>query len=133
MSVNKVILLGHVGQDPIYKEFTNGGCVAQFSLATTKKGYKAKDGTEIPDRTEWHNVCLQNGMAKVASQYVKKGDKLYIEGELRTRTYEKDGEKRYITEICGYSMEMLTPKSSDNKQESQHYQQEQQSNDDLPF
>lgn len=113
MSVNKVILLGHTGKAPDFKEFDNGGCVATFSLATTKRGYTTKDGRQIPERTEWHNVVLQNGLAKVANQYVKKGDKLYIEGELRTRSYDDtQGVKRYITEIVATDMEMLTPKTT---------------------
>lgn len=88
-----------------------GGVTAQFSLATTKRGFKAKDGREIPERTEWHNIVLSNGLAKVAEQYVKKGDKLYIEGELRTRSYEdNNGVKHYITEVYGCCMEMLTTK-----------------------
>lgn len=111
MSVNKVILMGHTGKDPEVKTFDNGGVVAQFSLATTKRGFKTKDGREIPERTEWHNIVLSNGLAKVAEQYVKKGDKLYIEGELRTRSYEdNNGVKHFITEVYGYDMEMLTPK-----------------------
>lgn len=111
MSVNKVILMGNVGKDPDIRVFENGGVTAQFSFATTKRGFKTKDGREIPERTEWHNVVLSNGLAKVAEQYVKKGDKLYIEGELRTRSYEdNNGVKHYITEVYGYDMEMLTPK-----------------------
>ena len=113
MSVNKVILLGHTGKAPDFKEFDNGGCVATFSLATTKRGFTTKDGRQIPERTEWHNIVLQNGLAKVANQYVKKGDKLYIEGELRTRSYDDaQGVKRYITEIVATDMEMLTPKGT---------------------
>lgn len=113
MSVNKVILLGHTGKAPDFKEFDNGGCVATFSLATTKRGFTTKDGRQIPERTEWHNIVLQNGLAKVANQYVKKGDKLYIEGELRTRSYDDtQGVKRYITEIVATDMEMLTPKTT---------------------
>ena len=123
MSVNKVILMGHTGKDPEVTKFENGGVVAQFILATTKRGFTTKDGKEIPERTEWHNIVLSNGLAKVAEQYVKKGDKLYIEGELRTRSYEdSNGVKRYITEIYGNNMEMLTPKkdgqSSGNQQGS---------------
>lgn len=115
MSVNKVILMGHTGKDPEVKTFENGGIVAQFTLATTKRGFKTKDGKEIPERTEWHNIVLSNGLAKIAGQYVKKGDKLYIEGELRTRSYnDKNGVKHYITEIYGYEMEMLTPKKDGN-------------------
>lgn len=113
MSVNKVTLLGHTGKAPEFKEFDNGGCVAQFTLATTKRAFTTKDGKQIPERTEWHNIVTQNGLAKVANQYVKKGDKLYIEGELRTRSYDDaNGVKRYITEIVATDMEMLTPKGT---------------------
>ena len=113
MSVNKVTLLGNTGKAPDFKEFDNGGCVATFSLATTKRGFTTKDLLEIPARTVWHNIGLQNGLAKVANQYVKKGDKLYIEGELRTRSYDDaQGVKRYITEIVATDMEMLMPKGT---------------------
>lgn len=113
MSVNKVTLLGNTGKDPDFKTFDNGGCVAQFTLATTKRAFTTKDGRQIPERTEWHNIVLQNGLAKVAQQYVHKGDKLYIEGELRTRSYDDaNGVKRYITEIVVTDMEMLTPKAT---------------------
>lgn len=121
MSVNKVILMGNLGKDPEVKQFENGGVVAQFTLCTNKKGFKTKEGKEIPDRAEWHNIVLQNGLAKVAEQYLKKGDKLYIEGELRTRSYEDaNGVKRYITEIYASSMEMLTPKKDGQSSGIQH-------------
>lgn len=111
MSVNKVILMGNVGKDPECKDFDNGGSVAQFTLATTDRAFKTGNGIEVPERTEWHNIVLQNGLAKVAKEYVKKGDKLYIEGKIRTRSYEdNNGVKRYITEVYGFNMEMLTPK-----------------------
>lgn len=110
MSINKVILLGNLGHDVSYREFENGQ-VAQFSVATTEKGYKTKDGKDIPDKTEWHNVVLVGGLAKVAKDYLKKGDKVYIEGKIRTRNYtNKAGEEKQIVEIVGTSMEMLTPK-----------------------
>lgn len=113
MSINKVTLLGHLGKDPDVKTFDNGGVVAQLTLATSKRGFTTKDGRQIPERTEWHNVVLQNGLAKIAQQYVKKGYKLYIGGELRTRSYDDaNGVKHYITEIYGYEMEMLTPKKN---------------------
>lgn len=116
MSVNKVTLLGYSGKDPDFKEFENGGCIATLSLATTKKGFKTKEGKEIPDKTEWHNVVFQNVWAKLANKYVKKGDRLYIEGELRTRNYEdSQGVKRYVTEIFVTFMEMLTPKEKVNQ------------------
>lgn len=110
MSINKVILLGNLGHDVSYREFENGQ-VAQFSVATTEKGYKTKDGKDIPDKTEWHNVVLVGGLAKVAKDYLKKGDKVYIEGKIRTRNYtNKSGEEKQIVEIVGTSMELLTPK-----------------------
>lgn len=113
MSVNKVILLGNTGKAPDFKEFDNKGCIATISLATTKRGFTAKDGRQIPERTEWHNIVLQNGLAKIANQYVKKGDKLYIEGELRTRSYDDaNGVRRYVTEIVATEMQMLTPKGT---------------------
>lgn len=111
MSVNKVILMGYVGKDPEYKAFDNGGSVAQFTLATTDRAFKTANGTEVPERTEWHNIVLQNGLANIAKEYVKKGNKLYIEGKIRTRSYEdNNGVKRYVTEVYGYNMEMLSPK-----------------------
>lgn len=114
MSLNKVMLIGNSGKKPDYKQFENGGRVAQFSIATTKKGYTAKDGTVIPDKTEWHNIVLQNGLADVANNYINKGTKVYIEGELRTRSYQDaQGITRYITEVYGYSMELLTPRATE--------------------
>ena len=111
MSVNKIILMGNVGKDPEYKDFDNDGSVAKFTLATTDRAFKTENGTEVPERTEWHNIVLQNGLAKIAKEYVKKGDKLYIEGKIRTRSYEdNNGVKRYVTEVYGYNMEMLSPK-----------------------
>lgn len=111
MSVNKVILMGNVGKDPEYKDFDNGGSVAKFTLATTDRAFKTENGTEVPERTEWHNIVLQNGLANIAKEYVKKGNKLYIEGKIRTRSYEdNNGVKRYVTEVYGYNMEMLSPK-----------------------
>ena len=113
MAINKVILLGNAGRDADFKEFENGGCVATVSVATTKKGYKTKDGREIAERTEWHNVVLVNGLAKVAKDYIKKGDKIYIEGELRSRKYnDKDGVERTIVEIIATNLELLSPKSN---------------------
>lgn len=114
MSVNKVILMGNVGKDPAYKDFDNGGSVAQFTLATTDRAFKTANGTEVPERTEWHNIVLQNGLANIAKEYVKKGNKLYIEGKIRTRSYEdNNGVKRYVTEVYGYNMEMLSPKKDE--------------------
>ena len=111
MSVNKIILLGHVGKDPEVRYFDNGGAVANFTLATTERGYTAANGTQVPDRTEWHNIVLWRGLAEIAEKYVKKGSKLYIDGKIRTRSYDDaNGNKRYITEVWGDNMELLDRK-----------------------
>jgi single-strand DNA-binding protein len=108
MSVNKIILVGNVGKDPEVRYFDNGGAVANFTLATTERGYTAANGTQIPDRTEWHNIVLWRGLAEISEKYVRKGSKLYIEGKIRTRSYDDaSGNKRYITEVWGDNMELL--------------------------
>jgi len=112
MSVNKIILLGNVGKDPEVRYFDNGGAVANFTLATTERGYTAANGTQIPDRTEWHNVVLWRGLAEIAEKYVKKGSKIYLEGKIRTRSYDDSaGNKRYVTEVWGDNLELLDRKS----------------------
>ena len=111
MSVNKIILLGNVGKDPEVRYFDNGGAVANFTLATTERGYTAANGTQVPDRTEWHNIVLWRGLAEIAEKYVKKGSKIYLEGKIRTRSYDDaSGNKRYVTEIWGDNMELLDRK-----------------------
>ncbi|MDR1719949.1 MAG: single-stranded DNA-binding protein [Dysgonamonadaceae bacterium] len=115
MSINKVILVGNVGKDPEVRYFDNGGSVANFSLATTEKGYTAANGTQVPDRTEWHNVVLWRGLAEIAEKYVRKGSKLYVEGKIRTRSYDDaSGNKRYVTEIWGDNIELLDKKPTDS-------------------
>lgn len=81
MSVNKVILIGNVGQDPRVKYFDTGSAVATFPLATTDRGYTLANGTQIPERTEWHNIVASNRLAEIVDKYVHKGDKLYLEGK----------------------------------------------------
>ena len=106
MSVNKVILLGNVGQPPKVTYYDGGNCVAQVSFATSEKGYTLQNGTQIPDRTEWHNLVFRNRLAEIVDQYVHKGDKLYVEGKIRTRSYDdQTGAKRYVTEIFVDNME----------------------------
>lgn len=113
MSVNKVILLGNVGKDPEVRYLDSGIAVATFPLATSDRAYTLANGTQVPERTEWHNLVLWRGLAETAEKYVHKGDKLYIEGKIRTRSYDdQTGAKRYITEIFVDNMEMLTPKAS---------------------
>ena len=117
MSVNKVILIGNVGKDPEIKYFDNDRAVANFSMATTERGFRAANGTEVPDRTEWHNITCWGGLAKVVKQDVKKGDPLYIEGKIRTRSYDdKNGIKRYVTEINVDNLEMLGNRRSNDFQ-----------------
>ena len=110
--MNKVMLIGNVGREPDIRYVDAGVCVASLVLATTERGYKLQNGTEVPDRTEWHNITLWRGLAETVEKYVHKGDKLYIEGKIHTRSYDdKNGMKRYITEIWADAMEMLTPRA----------------------
>lgn len=111
MSLNKVILIGNVGRDPEVRYISDNVPVASFTLATTKRGYKTQDGKEVPEKTEWHNIVIWRGLAKVAEQYVRKGTQLYVEGELQTRSWEKDGVKHYTTEIIANDMQLLGRKS----------------------
>jgi single-strand DNA-binding protein len=115
MSVNKIILIGNVGKEPDVRYFDNGGAVANLTLATTERGYTAANGTQVPDRTEWHNIVLWRGLAEIAEKYVHKGTKLYIEGKIRTRSYDDaQGNKRYITEVWGDQMELLSAKQDNS-------------------
>lgn len=111
MSLNKIMLIGHLGKDPDVRTLDGGAKVASFPLATTDKAYTLQNGTQVPERTEWHNIAVWNKMAENAEKYLHKGDKLYVEGKVRTRTYDdKNGTKHYITEVFADYMEMLSPK-----------------------
>ena len=115
--MQKVILIGNLGKDPEVKSFDNGGKIVNFTVGVTERGYKTKEGKEIPDHTEWFNCSVrQNGLAGVVEQYVKKGNKVYVEGKLRTREYEKDGQKKYLNELVVDNMELLTPKGGGGSQ-----------------
>jgi single-strand DNA-binding protein len=105
MSVNKVILVGNVGRDPEIRHLDKGVAVARFSLATTEN-YTSKTGEKVSN-TEWHNIVAWRGLAEVMEKYVKKGTQLYIEGRLRTNSYEKDGVKHYNTEINADTIQLL--------------------------
>ncbi len=141
MSVNKVILIGNVGKDPDVRYLDSGVAVATFSLATTERGYTLQNGTQVPDRTEWHNIVLWRGLAQTAEKYVHKGDKLYIEGKIKSRSYDdQNGIKRTIVEIFADNMEMLTPRGSAQPQMAAPAQQQPAQQpvmdspaDDLPF
>jgi single-strand DNA-binding protein len=107
--VNKVILVGNLGKDPVLKRFSDTNAIAEFSLATSEK-YRDKDGN-IQTITDWHNVKINfTRLAETAEKYLKKGSKVYIEGKLRTREYDKDGQKRYVTEVIAETFQMLDKK-----------------------
>ena len=111
--MNKVMLIGNVGADPEVRFVDQGVAVARLRLATTERGYTLPNGTQVPERTDWHNVILWRRLAEIVEKYVHKGDKLYIEGRLRYTTYDdKLGQRRYQTEIWAENMEMLTPRST---------------------
>lgn len=144
--LNKVQLIGHLGKDPEVRTLDTGTKVCQFTLATTEKGYTLQNGTQVPDRTEWHNIVMWKGLADVAEKYLHKGDKIYVEGKIRTRSYEDNKQiKRSITEIFVDNMEMLVikqpqPVQPQPVQQQSQYQQfppEVDTNgntkDDLPF
>jgi len=109
--MNKVMLIGYVGKDPDVRYYDTDQAVAQFSLATTERGYVLQNGTKVPDHTDWHTVLAWSGLAKIVEKYVHKGDRLYIEGRLRYRSYDDHkGLRRYVTEILAENMELLSPK-----------------------
>ena len=107
------MLIGNVGKDPDVRYYDQDQAVAQIRLATTEKGYTLQNGTQVPDRTDWHNIVFYRGLAKVVERYVHKGDKLYVEGRIRYRSYDdQKGIRQYVTEIIADNMEMLTPKQN---------------------
>jgi len=118
MSVNKVILIGNVGNDPEVKYVKEDVPVARFSLATSET-YKNKEGQRVTN-TEWHNIVVWRGLAKVVENYVKKGSKLYIEGKLTHRKYEQDGQTKYFTEILCKELTMLDSKNSNSTEDFQN-------------
>lgn len=123
--VNKVILVGTLGRDPETKTFPNGGCLCQFSIATSES-WTDKNTGERKEQTEWHRIVLNNRLAEIAQQYLRKGSKVYIEGSLRTRQWtDQNGENRYSTEIRGDSMQMLDNKPGGYGTEQQPQQQQQ--------
>ena len=151
MSVNKVILIGNVGKDPDVRYLENNVCVANFTLATTERGYTTQSGIQIPDKTEWHNIVVWRGLAEIAEKYVRKGTQLYIEGKIRTRSWEDQNKiRRYTTEIYVDNMELLgrrdgqsSPSAAPVMSQSQNNPSpantsynspiENSSDDDLPF
>jgi len=143
--VNKVILVGNLGRDPEMWTFEDGTKKASFSLATTES-YKDKAGNRV-DQTEWHNIVLWRGLADIADRFLKKGNSVYIEGKIKTRSYQdKEGNTKYVTEIFGDNMTMLGSKNSNSSEGGTNTTQQQTSSeqktdsisqttepDDLPF
>ncbi|MDD7708298.1 MAG: single-stranded DNA-binding protein [Prevotella sp.] len=134
--MNKVMLIGNVGTEPDVHYFEADQAVAKLRLATTERGYTLPNGTQVPDRTDWHNLLFDRRLAKIVEKYVHKGDKLYVEGRLRNRSYDdKRGIRHQYTEIEVENMEFLTPRTSVSSTQSslssQQTQTNQQSETDL--
>ena len=104
--INKVIIVGNLGNDPEIKYMPNGNAVTRVSIATSET-WKDKQTGQSNERTEWHRVVFFNRLGEIAGEYLKKGSKVYIEGQLRTNQWEKDGQKHYTTEVIGREMQML--------------------------
>jgi single-strand DNA-binding protein len=114
--MNKVFLIGHVGQDPEVHTFEDGSAIANFSLATKERGYKLQNGTEVPERTDWHRIVMKGSTAKTVEKYVHKGDRLAIVGKVSYRDYDdRNGNKIHVTEIICHEMEMLSSKQSQSQ------------------
>jgi len=129
-SLNKVLLIGHLGSDPESRFTTSGSAVTNFNLATNES-WQSSDG-ETKDKTEWHRVVIFGKMAETAAEYLKKGQLIYIEGRLQTRSWEdKDKVKRYTTEVLCDGFTMLGPKR--DSQSSSAPQADDSGDDDLPF
>lgn len=132
MSVNKVIILGNLGKDPEIRTLENGTKVANFSMATSES-YKNKEGQRVTN-TEWHNVVLWRGLAEIAEKYLQKGSQVFIEGKIKTRTWDdKDGNKKYMTEIVGDNLVMLNKAEAAEKLEPKTDPLGEQDKDDRPF
>jgi single-strand DNA-binding protein len=117
MSINKAILVGNVGKDPDLRYFERDNdkknSVATFTLATTERGYTLANGTQVPERTEWHNIVAWRGLAELSEKYIRKGSQIYVEGKISTRSWEKDGITRYTTEIIAENIQLLGAKRAD--------------------
>ena len=139
--VNKVILVGRLGKDPEVRNLENGVTVVNFTMATSES-YKDKTTVDKKEVTEWHNIVLWRGLAEIAAKFLHKGDMIYLEGKLRTRSWEKEGVTRYTTEVVGDNMTMLSTRreGSENRQSVQQQpspveelKPSADTTDDLPF
>ena len=137
-SVNKVILVGNVGKDPEVRYLDSGVAVASITLATTERGYTLQNGTQVPDRTEWHNVIAWKHSAEYAEKYVKKGAQLFVEGKIVTKSWEKDGVKQYRTDIVAENIQLLGSKPAGSPEKPDNHTTQapaakNEGSDDLPF
>jgi single-strand DNA-binding protein len=114
--INKVILVGNLGRDPETRYLPSGGAVTNVSLATSRS-WKDRDSGEQKEKTEWHRVVFFNRLGEIAGEYLKRGSKVYVEGELRTREWEKEGQKHFTTEIVANEMQMLDSKGGNSDYE----------------
>ena len=142
--INKVILVGNLGQDPEVKYTAGGAAVTTLSLATSES-WKDKDTGQDQEKTEWHRVVLWRRLAEIAGEYLKKGSKVYIEGQLQTRKWEQDGQTRYTTEVVGRDMQFLDSRGNTSSDSSSLYEDVNQdmgsqnlpdsgiTDDDIPF
>lgn len=131
--MNKVILIGNVGTDPNVRYLDSGVCVAQIRLATTERGYTLQNGTQVPERTEWHNVIFWRRLAERVEKSVHKGDKIFIDGKIQSRTYQdQQGMQRHVTEIMAENLEILVRKSDSLRREEQNNSVSVASTPDLP-
>ena len=136
MSVNKVILIGNVGREPNVRYVDRDVAVASVSFATSDRAYTLPNGTQVPERTEWHNLVFWRGLAQTVEKYVHKGDKLYIEGSIHSRSYDdQNGARRTIVEIWVDNMEMLSRQQQPAQQPAAQPVQPTQSaqSSDMPF
>lgn len=122
-SVNMAIVVGFVGDSPRVNTTQSGRKVASFTIATTEKGYTTQSGQVIPDKTEWHNIVCWGKTADIVERFVRKGSSLYIQGKMRTRSYEKDGQTRYVTEIECEVMQMLDKRAEGAQPQAQSVSQ----------
>ena len=129
--INKVILVGNLGQDPEVKYTAGGAAVTTLSLATSES-WKDKDTGTDQEKTEWHRVVLWRRLAEIAGEYLKKGSKVYIEGQLQTRKWEQDGQTRYTTEVIGRDMQFLDSRASTSENSSYENSNPDMVSQDLP-
>ena len=123
-SVNKVILIGNVGSDPYVRYLDRGVAIANFNLATTERGYTMQNGTQVPDKTDWHSIVLWRNLAEWAERNIRKSMKLYVEGKLQTRTWEKDGQRRSKTEVIAENIQILYRPQEYQQQQNETIQEE---------